>query len=45
MRAPAWQRVMLDGNTDIVYGAPNDDDDSDPDAIIKDTGSVAVLYH
>ncbi|TXH49953.1 MAG: hypothetical protein E6Q87_03830, partial [Cellvibrionales bacterium] len=31
-----------DGNTDIVYGAPNDDDDSDPDAIIKDTGSVAV---
>jgi uncharacterized delta-60 repeat protein len=31
-----------DGNADIVIGAPNDDDDSDPDAIIKDTGSVAV---
>ncbi|MFO1349102.1 MAG: hypothetical protein U1F12_11050 [Pseudomonadales bacterium] len=31
-----------DGNADIVIGVPNDDDDSDPDAIIKDTGSVAV---
>ncbi len=31
-----------DGNADIVIGAPNDDNDSDPEAIIKDTGSVAV---
>lgn len=31
-----------DGAADIVFGAPNDDDDSDPDLILRDTGSVAV---